>query len=57
MEVNPSYKAFLLVSWLFLISNVFTLAKTLRDKHEADLHEARMAGLAARSMRDSQPTA
>jgi hypothetical protein len=25
---------------------VFTLAKTLRDKHEADLYEARMAGRA-----------
>jgi hypothetical protein len=35
MEVNPTYKAFLGVSWLFLISAVFTLAKTLRDAHEA----------------------
>jgi hypothetical protein len=39
MDVNPTYKAFLGVSWLFLISTVFTLAKTLRDAHEA--HEAR----------------
>lgn len=46
MDVNPTYKSFLLVSWLFLISTVFTLAKTLRDKHEADLHEARLAGRA-----------
>lgn len=46
MDINPTYKSFLLVSWLFLISTVFTLAKTLRDKHEADLHEARMAGRA-----------
>ena len=46
MDINPTYKAFLLVGWLFLISTVFTLAKTLRDKHEADLHEARMAGRA-----------
>jgi hypothetical protein len=46
MNVNPTYKAFLLVSWLFLISTVFTLAKTLRDKHEADLQEARLAGRA-----------
>jgi hypothetical protein len=46
MDVNPTYKSFLLVSWLFLISTVFTLAKTLRDKHEADLQEARMAGRA-----------
>jgi len=37
MEVNPTYKAFLGVSWLFLISTVFTLAKTLRDAHEAML--------------------
>jgi hypothetical protein len=35
MEVNPTYKAFLAVSWLFLVSSVFTLAKTLRDAHEA----------------------
>ena len=41
MEVNPTYKAFLGVSWLFLISSVFTLAKTLRDAHEAALAEAR----------------
>lgn len=46
MDVNPTYKSFLLVSWLFLISSVFTLAKTLRDKHEADLQEARLAGRA-----------
>jgi len=46
MDVNPTYKSFLLVSWLFLISSVFTLAKTLRDKHDADLQEARMAGRA-----------
>ena len=39
MEVNPTYKAFLGVSWMFLISSVFTLAKTLRDAHEASLAE------------------
>ena len=39
MEVNPTYKAFLGVSWLFLISTVFTLAKTLRDAHEALIAE------------------
>ena len=39
MDVNPTYKAFLAVSWLFLISSVFTLAKTLRDAHEAALAE------------------
>ena len=43
MDVNPTYKAFLGVSWLFLISTVFTLAKTLRDAHEA-LQAAREIG-------------
>jgi len=41
MQVNPAYKAFLGVSWLYLISSAFTLAKTLRDAHEARLAEAR----------------
>jgi hypothetical protein len=44
MEVNPTYKAFLAVSWLFLISSVFTLAKTLRDAHEHALAQARIYG-------------
>lgn len=44
MEINETYKAFLGVSWLFLISAAFTLAKTLRDRHEADLAEARLQG-------------
>ncbi len=39
MEVNVTYKAFLGVSWLYLITCTFTLAKTLRDKHEADLQD------------------
>jgi hypothetical protein len=30
------------VCWLYLVSSAFTLAKTLRDKHEADLNEARL---------------
>lgn len=41
MEINETYKAFLGVSWLYLITCTFTLAKTLRDRHEADLNEAR----------------
>ncbi|MFO1341124.1 MAG: YiaA/YiaB family inner membrane protein [Burkholderiaceae bacterium] len=40
MQVNPAYKAYLLVSWLFLISSAFTLAKTLRDAFEADRADA-----------------
>ena len=45
MEVNPTYKAFLGVSWLFLISTVFTLAKTLRDAHEAQQADRSPDGL------------
>ncbi|TNY08166.1 YiaA/YiaB family inner membrane protein, partial [Escherichia coli] len=44
MEIQPVWKAYLGVCWLYLISNVFTLAKMLRDAHEADLTEARMEG-------------
>jgi hypothetical protein len=53
MDVNPTYKAFLGVSWLFLISTVFTLAKTLRDAHEALIAEARAQGMAMRGDRDT----
>jgi hypothetical protein len=41
MEISETYKAFLAVSWLYLITCTFTLAKTLRDRHEADLADAR----------------
>lgn len=40
MEINETYKAFLSVSWLYLITCTFTLAKMLRDRHEADLADA-----------------
>lgn len=43
MEINETYKAYLGVSWLYLITCTFTLAKTLRDKHEADLADAAVA--------------
>jgi len=43
MDINPTYKAFLGVSWLFLISTVFTLAKTLRDAYEAQQADRRRA--------------
>ncbi|AVP56803.1 YiaA/YiaB family inner membrane protein [Pulveribacter suum] len=42
MPLNPTYKAFLGVSWLYLITCAFTLAKMLRDRHEADLLDARL---------------
>ena len=48
MEVNETYKAFQGVSWVYLITCAFTLAKALRDRHEADLSEAR---LTARTLR------
>jgi hypothetical protein len=54
MEVNPTYKAFLGVSWLFLISSVFTLAKTLRDAHEALIDAVRREGALSRDPDDSR---
>ena len=52
MEVNETYKAFLAVSWLYLITCTFTLAKTLRDRHEADLSEARLTARTLRTPSD-----
>ena len=52
MDVNPTYKAYLGVSWLFLISSVFTLAKTLRDAQDALIAEARRDGM--RAARDNE---
>ncbi|MBN9410439.1 MAG: hypothetical protein J0H69_14925 [Burkholderiales bacterium] len=43
MEINQNYKAYLGVSWLYLVTTAFTLAKTLRDRQEADLSELRAA--------------
>lgn len=42
MDINDTYRAYLGVSWLFLVSSAFTLAKTLRDGHEADIAQARL---------------
>jgi hypothetical protein len=54
MEINETYKAFLGVSWLYLITCTFTLAKTLRDRHEADLQAAHLAGRLSRPAVDVQ---
>jgi hypothetical protein len=37
----------MVVSWLFLVSSTFTLAKYVRDKHEAELMERGAANPAA----------
>ena len=49
MEINPTYKAFLGVSWLYMITTAFTLAKMLRDKHESDMAQALMHARSVRS--------
>ena len=54
MEISPPYRAFLGVSWLFLVSSTFTLAKMLRDAHEAALAEARRQGPAIPPRRESE---
>ena len=43
MQINETYKAFLLVSWFYFFTTTFTLAKTLCDIHEADLAETRLS--------------
>ena len=44
MGISETYKAFLAVGWLYLITTTYTLAKMLRDRHEADRLEARLSG-------------
>lgn len=41
MNINDTYKAFVLVGWLCLTTSTFASAKTLRDSQEADRAEAR----------------
>lgn len=53
MNISETYKAYLGVSWLYLVSSAFTLAKTLRDAHEASLAQAR-AEARAQLRRDMQ---
>lgn len=55
MTIQPVWKAYLLVSWCYLISNVFTLAKLLRDAHDADLMDARLQGRRD-ALRDARET-
>jgi hypothetical protein len=43
MAIDPSFKAYLMVAWLFLLSTAFTLAKMLRDAHEDDMADAAAA--------------
>ena len=56
MEVNETYKAFLGVTWLYLITCTFTPAKTLRDRHEADVLTARLARRNAAASADAAST-
>jgi hypothetical protein len=37
MNIEAWPKQYLMVSWLFLISTTFTVAKTVRDQQEADM--------------------
>lgn len=36
MKIDYWMKSYMLVSWLFLVSSTFTLAKMVRDKHDAE---------------------
>ncbi|MBD8528103.1 YiaA/YiaB family inner membrane protein [Pseudomarimonas arenosa] len=39
MSISSWQKGYMAVSWLFLVSSTFTLAKMIRDEHEAGLVE------------------
>jgi len=47
MNIGDWQKGFMVVSWLYLVSSTFTVAKTVRDKHEADLMDRAAAAAAA----------
>lgn len=49
MGIHPTWKAYLAVSWLYLISSAFTLAKTVRDQWESDRMQGRDPAGADRS--------
>lgn len=40
MKIGDWEKAYMVVSWIFLVNMVFTVAKTVRDKQEADILES-----------------
>ena len=40
MKIGTWEKSYMVVSWLFLVSAAFTLAKLVRDKQEADILES-----------------
>ena len=44
LDLEGWMRAYLLVSWLFLVSTAFTLSKTVRDQHEANLMESAARG-------------
>jgi hypothetical protein len=52
MNIGDWQKGFMVVSWLFLVSSTFTVAKTVRDKHEANLMDR-----AANANPDTRPGA
>lgn len=51
MAIEDWQKGYMVVSWLFLVSSTFTVAKTVRDKHEADLMDR---GTEPADMQDTQ---
>jgi hypothetical protein len=44
IDIKDADKAYMVASWLFLVSATFTLAKTIRDNHEADMAEKSIQG-------------
>jgi len=39
VSIDGWARGYLIVSWLFLVSSAFTIAKTVRDHQESDLME------------------
>lgn len=52
MNIDVWQKRYMLVSWLFLVSATFTVAKTVRDKQETELMARQ-----AQAQREGEPAA
>ncbi len=44
LAVDPWQRGYIVATWLYMLTSAFTLAKTIRDNHEADVLDAARSG-------------
>jgi hypothetical protein len=55
LKIDPWHQAYLIASSLFMLSSAFTLAKTVRDDHEANILDAAQKARLQQAMPAPQP--